>query len=241
MQFKTSGIILKNIRIGDKKIISKIYTESAGLQQYSIQFGSSSKSKIRPAHIQPLNLVELDVIAKENRDIGRVQEIRIAYPYRELNFNVLKNCISVFLNEVLIKSIKESESNPELFLFIRNALIELDAHPGGFGGWHLYFLIELARRLGFYPQENFSQDTSFFNLLDGRFEFKPPPHVHYFDKNESMMFQELMRDAANYRHAPPPFETRSRQLELILRYFNFHVPGCTDFKSLPVLQATLRG
>ena len=76
---------------------------------------TSPKSKIRLAHIQPLNLVELDVFEKENREIGRVHEIRISYPYRELNFNVFKNCISVFLNEVLVKTLKESEANPELF------------------------------------------------------------------------------------------------------------------------------
>ncbi len=240
MQRKTSGIILKNIRIGDKKIISKIYTENSGLQQYAIQFGTSPKSKIRLAHIQPLNLVELDVFEKENREIGRVHEIRISYPYRELNFNVFKNCISVFLNEVLVKTLKESEANPELFSFIRNSFIELDAHPGGYGGWHLYFLIELTRHLGFFPQENFLKG-SFFNLLDGRFETHPPPHVHYLEKNEVVVFQQLISEALSYRYSPPSFEIRSLQLNLLLRYFNFHIPDCTDFKSLPVLQATLRG
>lgn len=239
MQLKTSGIILKNTRIGDKKIISKIYTSSQGLQTFAIPFGTTSKSKIKPAHLQALNLVELDVMTKENQEIGRVSEIRVFHPYREINFNVMKNCISSFINEALLKSLRETEANPEMFEFVRDSLIELDEHPKNFGAWHLYFLMKLSRLIGFFPHNNYSAHHSFFNLLDGRFESAPPHHPNYYDREDSRYFHQLIADNEIYRNTPPNYDVRNRQLNLLIQYYRCHIPGFTDFKTLPVLQATL--
>lgn len=239
MQLKTSGIILKNTRIGDKKIISKIYTQNRGLQTFAIQVGTTPQSKIKPAHVQALNLVELDVMLKENQEIGRVQEIRVFHPFREINFNVMKNCISSFINEALLKSLRETEANPTMFEFVKNSLVELDEHPKNFGAWHLYFLMNLSRLIGFFPHDNFSKNHPFFNLLDGVFESLPPKHANYFDREDSLYFHQLIREYELYKNTPPVYEVRNRQLHLLIQYFRCHIPGFTDFKTLPVLQATL--
>ena len=104
MLLKTQGIILSNVKYGDKKVISKIYTLHYGLQTYAISYGTSQKSKIKPAHLQPLNQIDLEIFFKEKNEVNRITEIQIRHPYTELNRNIYKNCIAVFLNEILLKS-----------------------------------------------------------------------------------------------------------------------------------------
>ena len=92
---------MHNVRYGDKKIISKIYTLNWGLQSYLINFGSSSKSKIKLAHVLPLNQVDLEVSNREKNEVNRITEIRVNYLYTDLTQNIYKNCIASFINEII--------------------------------------------------------------------------------------------------------------------------------------------
>lgn len=241
MLVKTRGIILSNVKYGDKKVISKIYTRSFGLRTYIINFSSSSKSRIRAAHIQPLNQVELEVSSREKNEINRVTEIRVTAPYREINFHILKNCIAGFINEALVKTLKEGDADEDLYDFISASLYSLDDSTENYNAFHLYFLMELSNYLGFFPLNNYDSANSIFNLSDGRFEPSAPPHSQYLDRNESSVFSELISNYSAYKEAAPPAGIRTVMLNLLLRYYHFHVPSFTDFKSLPVLQATLHG
>ena len=241
MQIKTLGIILQNVKLGDKKVISKIYTLHSGLQSFVIHFGTSSKSKIRPAHLQPLNLVELEIISKEKNEVNGVSEIRIAKPYMEIHTQVIKSCVAGFINELLVKTLKESEANEEMFRFVFEKLCLLDETRDNLSGWPLYFMLNMTSYLGFMPNNNYSENNFFFNLMDGRFEKVPPVHMNYFDRNDSLFFYQLIKNYDNFLHSPPSANERAVMLQLLIQYYSFHVPGFSEFKSLPVLQATLYG
>lgn len=241
MLIKTQGIILHNVRLGDKKVISKIYTQHYGLQSYAVSFSTSAKSKIRPAHLQPLNQVELEVIAKEKNEINRVTEMRLLHPYADLHANFFKSCIAAFINEMLYKSLRESEENESLYDFISWSLRELDGKKNDFSSYHLYFLVELTQHLGFFPRNNFSNKNFLFNILDGRFEPHAPPHPNYFDREDSEAFARLLEHYGDYQHAGIITQAeRARQLNLLINYFRLHLPGFPELKSLPVLQSTLQ-
>ncbi|MBC7862195.1 MAG: DNA repair protein RecO [Bacteroidia bacterium] len=242
MLLKTQGIILNNVKYGDKKVISKIYTLHYGLQTYAINFGTTQKSKIKPAHLQPLNQVDLEIFFKEKNEVNRVTEIRILYPYTELNRNINKNCIAVFLNEVLLKSLRESGSNEILFDFVTFSFQQLDKKEKDYNSFHLFFLIELSQHLGFFAQNNFSDSHTYFNLMDGRFEEKPPPHANYLDINDSAVFSRMLANYNEYEHSGLINSAeRTKQLNLLLQYYRFHIPGFNELKTLSVLQSTLAG
>ncbi|MFN6039359.1 MAG: DNA repair protein RecO [Bacteroidota bacterium] len=241
MQIKTLGIILSNVKLGDKKVISKIYTLSSGLQSFAINFGTSSKSKIRPAHIQPMNILELETTSKENNEVKRINEIRLARPCIEIQTNILKSCIAGFINELLIKTLKETESSEEMFNFICDKIYELNETKNNLSGWPLHFMMGLTLQLGIMPNNNFDGEKIFFNLMDGRFDETPPVHMNYFDRNDSKIFRNLIQNFESYTQNPPDNYERQSMLNLLVEYYRFHIPGFGEFKSLPVLQATLHG
>src|ERR1700752_1489138 len=111
MLCSTKGIVLQNVKYADKKIISKIYTNEFGIISVNAFISKSSKSKISNSLIQPLSLVEIEISFKENHDIHILKEIRLVHQYQNLHENFHKLCIAQFMNEVLIKCLKEQAPN----------------------------------------------------------------------------------------------------------------------------------
>lgn len=239
MLLKTRGIVFHNVKYADKKIISKIYTRDFGIKSYMVNVGSSAKSKIKPALLLPLNQLEMEVFAKENQDLGRISEARCFYQYSALGTDMQKNAVAAFLNEVLYRSILEQESNPNLFDFIVHLLQWLDVTHEPVTNFHLYFMAELSRHLGFYPQNNYSAGDHIFDLVEGNFISFFPSHPNYLDKQQAKDFSELfsrnLTDIGAYRISR---EQRTSLLNNLVHYYRLHVAGLKEIKSLAVLQAT---
>ena len=124
MYSKTKGIVLNSIKYGESSIICKIYTAKLGLQSYLVN--GVRKKKGGGAYYQALNILDLTVLHKNNRQLQRIKEVKANYAYKNIPFNVLKSSVALFLAEVLNKCLKEEEENQSLYCFLENSLIEFD-------------------------------------------------------------------------------------------------------------------
>jgi len=102
---KTKGIVFHQLKYSETSFIVKIYTQEFGLQSYLIKGARNKKSKIRPALLQHLSLLELIVTHKEKSNLQHIREIRSAHQYSNLPFDMIKSSITLFVNELLLKSI----------------------------------------------------------------------------------------------------------------------------------------
>ncbi|HEV7380803.1 MAG TPA: recombination protein O N-terminal domain-containing protein, partial [Dyadobacter sp.] len=134
MLHKTRGIALSYIKYKESSIIAKIYTELFGVQTYIVNGVRSSSAKTnRIALFQPLTLLEMVVYHKGKQDeIHRISEIKCYHPFSTLPYNVLKSCLSLFITEILVKSLREEEENQPLFYFLEQSVIYLDEADAGF-------------------------------------------------------------------------------------------------------------
>ncbi len=239
MQQTVQGIILQNTKYQDKKNILKIYTLQHGLQSYAIHIGRSKSSKIKPAHILALNQIEFIEHTRKTREVQKISEMHVTHVYQKLFLDLNKNCIAVFLNEVLIKSLKEQHENEALYFFISQKLKELDSSEKNISNFHLHFLIELAKHLGFYPNNNYSQKLCLFDLQDGIFTANVPLHSYYTDSETSFQFNKLI--TANFNEADVFFtgQIRSELLKTLLLFYRLHVPNFGEVKSIQVLKEVL--
>jgi len=233
------GIILQNTRYQDKKNILKIYTLQHGLQSYVVNIGRSKSSKIKPAHILPLNQIEFIEHTRKTREVQRISEMRVTHVYQQLFSDLNKNCIAVFLNEVLIKSLKEQHENAELFFFLSQKLKELDESEKNIANFHLHFLIELTRHAGFYPNNNYTEKLCLFDLQEGVFAENVPLHPYYIDSEISFQFNKLI--TANFNEVDILYnaQTRSELLQTLLLFYRLHVPNFGEVKSIQVLKEVL--
>jgi len=240
MLHNTPGIVLHQVKYSESSVIAKIYTELFGLQSYMIRGIRSKKSKIKSALLQHLTLVDLVVYHKTKSNIHNIKEIKIAYPFQTIPYNISKSSIAVFINEILYHVIKEEEANSDLFKFLFNSLQILDLRESHYANFHYLFLIQLSKYLGFYPKNNFSATNNNFNLEEGNFTnqkgpenlYLTVPYSTYIYELTSSSFENLGAININSAH-------KNQLLEFLLNYYRMHLPVTLNIKSHHVLQTVL--
>ena len=240
MRATTQGIILHNVKYADNKLISKIYTKEFGLISLNIHFSSASKSKIKPALIQPLSQLEIEFSLKENKEIHQLTEARPTYIYNDLSKHFIKLCIAQFINEVLHKCLKEQSKNEELYEFIIYIFQWLDVNDEGFYDLHIYVLFKLTKYLGFYPSNNISIQDKYFDTREGMYHSYPQSFPLSFNEEQSRLFAMLF----DYTLTSQKLFSRTERLNILdclMAYYKMHIPGLHEFKSFAVLQEMMNG
>jgi DNA repair protein RecO (recombination protein O) len=135
---------------------------------------------------------------------------------------------------VLSYSIKEEEKNNALFEYIETGLVWLDLHDK-VANFHLLFLLNLTRFLGFYPDLTEKEKIG-FDLLEGNFtDVTSQKNVIY--ENNFYQFKKLL--GINFDNIENvSFNKQERQivLKIIIQYFELHLDGFKKPKSLQILE-----
>ena len=237
MLHKTRGIVFQVTEFGESSVVARIYTELFGLQGFLINSVRKKNAKVKQHVLHPLALVDLVVYHKDKKGLQRVAEVNSNPALQNIPFSIVKNSMVLFLDEVLCKSIKEEEPNQQLFDFIFNSIQLLDLQSPVNNDFHLCFLIQLTRFLGFYPTENYSADDKIFNLREGIFQSTIPSHVNYLDGIQSEIFFSLVKTSLNLSSSlKVPLAQKRLLVEKILEYYRLHLAGFTEVKSLKVLE-----
>ena len=235
---KTQGIVLHSIKYADKKVITKIYTKQLGIISVNSIIRSTSKSTIARSAIQPLSIIDLEIVFKENREIHELKEAKSIYQYQSIHVEFYKLCIAQFMNEILLKCLKEQSKNDLLFQFIFESLIWLDTLDKGYNNIHIIFMFQLTKFLGFYPLNNFNNDCLYFDMMEGRFQSFKLSYPLGLDKDDSQLIKDLftyeLNSEINYTK-----NNRDQLLEILLLYYKYHFHGFNNIKSYEVLKETL--
>jgi DNA repair protein RecO (recombination protein O) len=237
---KTSGIVLHYTNYSESSLIVKIYTRTHGLQSFIVSGVRSKKSKNKINLFQPLALVDLVFFENEKSTLHRISEITSAKPYSEIPYNFVKSSIALLLNEILYKAIKEEHENEELFDFINNSLQILDLKTENCSNFHIYFMIHLTRYLGFFPQGEFGNDSSLFDLQEGKFVNYIPHHVMYLSSEKSKLLNQFLNCNYDSIHLLQLTKVERKQLlQSLILFYQLHINSFGEIKSIEVLEEVL--
>ena len=89
-------------------------------------------------------------------------------------------------------SIKEEESNKDMFEFLYTSIYWLDLTDKTINCFHLLFMMKLTKHLGFYPRESTSGKEKFFDLQEGVFLQQKPLHPHYLEGDVLEQWEQLI-------------------------------------------------
>jgi DNA repair protein RecO (recombination protein O) len=237
---KTRGIVLHSLKYGETGIITTIYTELFGRISFMVHGTKAKKAPVKGNQLQALFLVELEMYYKPGRELQHIKELKNAYPFSSIPFDITKATQAIFLAEVLNKVLREEESHPALFEFLFYSIQVLDLLNEGVANFFLIFLVQLSRFLGFGPTNNFSPEASFYDLPAGLFVASEPSHPHYLNKEESTVFSALL----NMTYESTSGLSIDREIRIILPdrmldYFSLHLGSRITSKSLEVLREVL--
>lgn len=236
MQVTTKAIVLSSLKYGDTSLIVKAYTASDGLKSYLLKGVLASKrGKIKAAYFLPLMQLEIVANHKNKGTLESIREVKIASPYTSLHTDIVKNSMVLFLAEMLSNSIQEQEQDESLYNYLEYALYWLDEQRS-ISNFHLLFLLNLTKYLGFYPDTSY-QNAPYFDLLEGSF-YKTPTlnpllegeQLNYFKRFLGINFDALQTIQINKAQ-------RQELLKMVILYFELHLHGFRKPKSLAVLNA----
>ena len=226
MLVSTEAISLNYVKYSETSIIVKRFTKSDGLKSYLLKgIRTSKKKKINIGFFQPLTQLEIDANHRNNGGLEGIRSVKIINPYKTIHLDIIKNCIVMFLSEVLSKSIKEEEKNFALFNFLKNSIIWLD-QSNKFSNFHIHFLIKLLSFMGIYPDLS-NQNLNSFNMIDGVF--------CKYDRTEYCVTGEIVSNfksflGTEFDDSVDEVNTsvkRKKLIEFLIKYMQIHLP---DFK-----------
>ena len=226
MLHKTEGIVLNYIKYKDTSIISKIYTRHFGLQSYIVNGVRSQKAKFKIALFQPLTLLEMVVYYKKNANLNRLAELKCPHPQKSIALDIKKSSIAIFIGEMLYKLLKEETSEEALFSYLWHSIQELENQEKGFSNFHLQFLLKLARFLGFQP----SSGADIFRQIGGPDDSLVAKEIEDLTYLINHDFQHSLSLSA---------KNRSHLLQVILKYYHYHIDALGEIRSIQVLKEVL--
>ncbi len=251
MLYSTKGIVFHSIKYSETSVIVKIYTGMFGIQSYLFKGIRVSKSKIKPGLFQSMTLLDLVVYHREKHSLQSVKEVRIAHPFKTIPFDIRKSSVVLFINELAYKAIREEEPNPDLFEFLWQTCLDLDGTEESVSGFHIRFALELMHHLGIFPQNNYSSAFPVFNLREGLFQASIPVHPNYLDQEYSRMMSGVLEkcqveanqngEIVKWRNGEmfQDAGARNKLLEIILLYYQLHLPGFREVQSHHILHEVL--
>ena len=236
MLVKTEAIVLNAIKFQEKSLIVKCYTQSDGLKSYFVQNAFTGKNnKQKNAFFQPLNILEIEANHKNKNTLERFKDISLAHAYTDSQFDIKKTTIRFFLADILNVVLKEENKDDDLYLFLKSAFIWLDAHENC-SNFHLYFLVQLSKYLGFYTDIS-SISEPFFNIQEGFFQAQQ--NLSCLSAEATILFKKgLLLEREN---SEMQFSGNQRRalLEILLKYYQLNWADFKIPKSLEVLQEIL--
>ena len=235
---KTKGIILRSVKYSETSLILDIFTKELGLKTYIISGVRKKNARTSAGTLQLMSIVDLVIYDKDSNKINRIKEAKPAYIYKQLPFDIKKSSVALFIIEIMGKSIKEKEPNPEFFEFIENSLIFLDQTIKNISNFHLVFLLKASKFLGFYPKDNYSKSNIYFDKREGHFTEIKPEHEDFLDEQKSIILHKIINtDLEHCDELILTREDRNALLENMILYYKIHLTDFGKIKTLEVFKS----
>ncbi len=226
----TKGVCLHYYKYSENSVIAKIFTENFGLQSYVMKGVRNKKSKNKINILQSLNLVQLEVTKNKKREIQYVKEISLIGNINNINSDMNKRFICLFISEILMKVLVESEKESPIFSFIWETIYKIEESENLSKNFSLIFLIQLSGYLGFYPSKD-NTDKNIFDLESGCFT------------NQSVYFnisgdnKEYFKYLLTNKEVSIPYKNRKELLKSLQKYYSLHHYNIENLKSYEVIES----
>lgn len=221
----TKGILLRKVKYSDTSLILTFFTEEFGVRSYMYKGAKSKKNKVS---LNSLAIIRIVGFGKDSSNLMFVKELHADPSLHSIYTDMKKAGVVLFLNEVLQKVLREESSNPPLFAFIYNSLLQFNSEPFN-PNFHVSFLLQLTKYLGFGPR---IVPGKFFNLEQGESTDTVIDGVCITGSIYSLFKRALENGIIECNR-----EERQELLQNVLLYYQLHDESVKEIKSKPVLEA----
>lgn len=234
--YKARGVVLNTLKYGEKGMIVHMLTDQYGRQSYMVQGVRSAARGSRMALMQPMFALEFEGLVSSKMSMHRFREVRSGVVLQSIPFDVRKSTVALFMAEVLYRLVRESEPNGGLFDFVWGSVSALDALDQGVANFHLWFLSNLSRPLGFSPDNDF-RSGAWLDIRDGHFTPEAPPVDAAMTRENAAILHDMLECDVRYLGEIGLNRTqRVAFLESMLSYYAYHLDAIRSVESVRILR-----
>jgi DNA repair protein RecO (recombination protein O) len=205
-------IVLGTTKTGDNALVVHTLSREMGRRGFLVRPGKKAAASL----FLPLSILEAEVVENRRSELWSLKGISARDSLAGIRGNIHKNTMTLFLSEVLFRTLREGMLEDGLYRWCIGSILTLDALEGDFANFHIRWLLELAGALGFRPSW---EDVAPF-AGDNSLALKP---FLTADFGESMLI-------------PLSGAVRNALAESLVRYLEFHTEQPIRVKSLAVLR-----
>lgn len=243
MRTTTHAIVLHTIPYSETSLIVKAFTEQFGAVSLIVGGVKGGRGRMHSNLFQPLSLLEMTLSGRHGATMQRITDASFSPPFATLHNDLVKSTIALFLAEIMYRSVREEVSNPALFGFVHHAIQIFDLIPTGSTGlarFHLHFLVQLTRHLGFFPHGDFRQGQSLFDLQEGTFTTVLPRHPEWMEVTCAQLLYKMMNGSLDdLQQLNIPHQLSKSLLHSLIRYYELHVTQGHPIVSYKILEEVL--
>lgn len=235
--YKARGIVLNCVKYGEKAIIVQMLTDVCGRQSYIVQgVGSSRSRSSKLAHFQPMFALEFEGLVSDKSELHRLREVQSGVLLQSVPYDIRKSTIALFMAEVLYRLIGEQDINETFFNFVWGSIEALDALEQGVSNFHLWFLANISRFLGFAPGNEYIEN-GFFDMSEGLYCDVMPLHDRMFNREYARLLNDLIECDVLYLGEIGLNRTqRVDMLAALVDYYSLHLNSIRKVQSIHILQ-----
>ena len=206
------AIVLGYTKFGENSVVVHTLSEEYGRRGFLVRICK----KAGMALLLPLNILEMDVVPNPKSTLWSARNLTARDPLNGIRGNLYKNTMSLFLSEVLLRTVRDGQAEDGLYPWCTRSILTLDTLEADFSNFHIRFLLELAGALGFRPS---LEDIAPF----------AEKHLAQLKPFLTSTFSESML-------IPLRGEDRNALCEDLLRYLEYHTESSIRVHSLAVLR-----
>lgn len=207
----TQLIVLNLTKTGEKSVVLHTLSPIFGRRSFIVSVGKGTGMAL----FLPMNILDAEVVENSKSDLWRIRNISAGHPLGNIRSNMFKNSMTMFMSEVLFRTLKDGANEDGLFDWCKRSILTLDAMESDFSNFHLRFLLELAVVLGFSPT---AMDIAPF----------AGEHLKDISALLESSFGEAMLLPLNGRQ-------RNSIADALIEYIGFHAESRLEIRSLKVL------
>ena len=204
--------MLSSTKNGEKSLVLHTLSRSWGRRSFICSLSKNCSTAL----YQPLNILNAEITENPRSDLWRAQGISASFPLGGIRGNLYKNSMTLFMSEVLFRTIREGQGDEGLYDWCRKSILTLDGMDSDFSNYHLRFLLEFAGALGFDP---------------GTEDIAPFAGKH-LSSIKSLMTESLPESML----LPLNGESRNEIAEILLKYLGHHTESNINVRSLGVMR-----
>ena len=212
MTLSSELIVLSHTKFGENAVVLHTLSRAWGRRSFLVRVGQ----KAGMALFLPLNLLEAEVTVNPKATLWNARKLTVRHPLGGIRSNLYKNTMTLFMSEVLLRTIKDGADVDGLFDWCERSVLTLDAMESDWSNYPLRFLLEFSAALGFQP--------SFDDL------------VPFADKNLEALRVLVEAPLADAMMVKLTGSDRNEIAQGLLRYLEVHTESAIHIRSLAVLR-----